>query len=67
VSPERQAARSLPQEAEAVWERLRAQFVLHDGFWLAFLFGAQAPDVAELVARTRDQARTQVNTSPPSC
>jgi hypothetical protein len=34
--------------------------VLHDGFWLVFLFGAQAPDVAELVARTRDQARPQV-------
>jgi hypothetical protein len=60
MSSERQAARSLHWDAEAVWERLRAEFVLHDGFWLAFLFGAQAPNVAELVARTRDQARTQV-------
>ncbi|MGH3998964.1 MAG: hypothetical protein ACRDTJ_16090 [Pseudonocardiaceae bacterium] len=60
MSTGRQAARSLHRDVEAVWERLRAEFVLHDGFWLAFLFGMQAPDVAELVARTRDQARAQV-------
>ncbi|MGH3800906.1 MAG: hypothetical protein ACRDTD_12350 [Pseudonocardiaceae bacterium] len=60
MSGQRQAARSLHRDVEAVWERLRAEFVLHDGFWLAFLFGMQAPDVTELVARTRDQARTQV-------
>ncbi|MGH4010575.1 MAG: hypothetical protein ACRDTH_20855, partial [Pseudonocardiaceae bacterium] len=60
MSTDRQAARSLHRDVEAVWERLRAEFVLHDGFWLALLFGVQAPDVAELVARTRDQARTQV-------
>jgi tetratricopeptide (TPR) repeat protein len=60
VNSERSAARSLHRDVEAVWERLRAEFVLHDGFWLAFLFGAQAPDVAELVARTRDLARAQV-------
>ncbi|MGH9216081.1 MAG: hypothetical protein ACRDZS_07485, partial [Acidimicrobiales bacterium] len=60
MSTGRQAARSLHRDVEAVWERLRAEFVLHDGFWLTFLFGMQAPDVAELVARTRDQARTQV-------
>ncbi|MGH3916014.1 MAG: tetratricopeptide repeat protein [Pseudonocardiaceae bacterium] len=56
---ERFAARSLHRDAEDVWERLRVQFALHDGFWLAFLFGAQAPDVTELVARTSDQARMQ--------
>jgi tetratricopeptide (TPR) repeat protein len=56
----RQATRSLRRDVEVVWERLRAELVLHDGFWLALLFGAQAPDVAELVARTRDVARTQV-------
>jgi hypothetical protein len=50
----------LHRDVEAVWERLRAEFVLNDGFWLAFLFGAQAPDIAELVARTRDLARPQV-------
>ena len=60
MSEQRQAARSLHRDVEAVWERLRAEFVLHEGFWLALLFGAQAPDVAELVARTRDLARTQV-------
>ncbi len=60
MSTGRQAARSLHRDVEAVWERLRAEFVLHDGFWLAFLFGAQAPDVAELMARTRDLARPQV-------
>jgi hypothetical protein len=60
VSEQRQAARSLHRDVEAVWERLRAEFALHDGFWLAFLFGIQAPDVAELVARTRDLARTHV-------
>ncbi len=60
MSTGRQAARSLHRDVEAVWERLRAEFVLHDGFWLALLFGAQAPDVAELVARTRDLARMQV-------
>ena len=60
MSTERQRARSLHRNVEAVWERLRAEFVLQDGFWLAFLFGAQAPDVAELVARTRDLARMQV-------
>ncbi|MGH3825094.1 MAG: hypothetical protein ACRDRA_20000, partial [Pseudonocardiaceae bacterium] len=60
MNEQRQAARSLHRDVEAVWERLRAEFVLQDGFWLAFLFGAQAPDIAELVARTRDQARTQV-------
>ncbi|MGH3897934.1 MAG: hypothetical protein ACRDTA_06690 [Pseudonocardiaceae bacterium] len=56
----RRAARSLHRDVEAVWERLRAEFVLQDGFWLAFLFGVQAPDVAELMARTHDQARAQV-------
>ncbi|MBV9163212.1 MAG: hypothetical protein JO281_17025 [Pseudonocardiales bacterium] len=60
MSEQRQAARSLHRDVEAVWERIRAEFVLHDGFWLALLFGVQAPDVAELVARTRDQARMQV-------
>ncbi|MGH3771724.1 MAG: hypothetical protein ACRDRW_10060 [Pseudonocardiaceae bacterium] len=60
MSEQRQAARSLHRDVEAVWERLRAEFVLRDGFWLAVLFGAQAPDVAELVARTRDQARMRV-------
>ncbi len=59
MSTGRQAARSLHGDAEAVWERLRAEFVLRDDFWLAFLFGAQAPDVAELVARTRDRARAE--------
>lgn len=59
MSAGRRAARSLHRDVEAVWERLRAEFVLRDGFWLAFLFGAQAPDVAELVARTHDQARPQ--------
>jgi tetratricopeptide (TPR) repeat protein len=60
MSTGRQAARSLHRDVEAVWERLRAEFVLQGGFWLAFLFGAQAPDVAELVARTNDLARPQV-------
>lgn len=60
MSTDRWAARSLHRDVEAVWERLRAEFVLQEGFWLGFLFGAQAPDVAELVARTRDQARRQV-------
>ncbi|HET9257250.1 MAG TPA: hypothetical protein VFO16_18910, partial [Pseudonocardiaceae bacterium] len=60
MSPERWAPRSLHRDAETVWERLRAEFALHDGFWLTLLFGAQAPDVAELVARTRDLARAQV-------
>ena len=60
MSGQRQAARSLHRDVEAVWERLRAEFVLHDGFWLAYLFGAQAPDLAELVARPRDLARPQV-------
>jgi hypothetical protein len=60
VSGERQAARILHRDIETVWDRLRAEFVLHDGFWLAFLFGAQAPDIAELVVRTHDQARAQV-------
>jgi tetratricopeptide (TPR) repeat protein len=60
VSAQRKAARSLHRDVEAVWERLRAEFVLHEGFWLAVLFGAQAPDVAELVARTRDLARRHV-------
>ena len=60
MSEQRQATRSLRRDVEAVWERLRAEFVLHEGFWLALLFGAQAPDVAELVARTHDLARMQV-------
>ncbi|MGH3719321.1 MAG: hypothetical protein ACRDRI_10895, partial [Pseudonocardiaceae bacterium] len=60
MSEQRQAARNLHRDVEIVWERLRAEFVLRDGFWLAVLFGAQAPDVAELVARTRDQARMRV-------
>ncbi len=60
MSTGRQAARSLHRDVEDVWERLRVEFVLHDGFWLGLLFGAQAPDVAELVARTRDLARMQV-------
>jgi tetratricopeptide (TPR) repeat protein len=59
MNTRRQAARSMHRDAEAVWERLRAEFVLRDGFWLAFLFGAQAPDVAEMVARTRDRARAE--------
>jgi hypothetical protein len=56
----RQAARSLHRDVEAVWERLRAEFALGAGFWLVFLFSIPAPDVAELVARTSDQARPQV-------
>ncbi|MGH3830850.1 MAG: hypothetical protein ACRDRS_10455, partial [Pseudonocardiaceae bacterium] len=59
MSERRQAARSLHRDVEALWERLRAEFALRDGFWLAVLFGAQAPDLAELVARTRDKSRMQ--------
>jgi hypothetical protein len=60
VSERRQAARSLHRDVEDLWERLRAEFELHEGFWLAVLFGIQAPDLAELVARTGDLARMHV-------
>lgn len=66
MSEQRQAARSLHRDVEVVWERLRAEFVLHEGFWLALLFGAQALDVAELVAHTRDQAARRSSTSSRS-
>ncbi|MEO7194061.1 MAG: hypothetical protein ABIZ05_04445 [Pseudonocardiaceae bacterium] len=65
MSERRQAARSLHRDVEALWERIRAEFVLRDGFWLAVLFGAQAPDVAELVARTRDKSRMQAKPATP--
>ncbi|MDQ2709523.1 MAG: hypothetical protein M3Z25_18700, partial [Actinomycetota bacterium] len=39
----RDAAMPLPREVEAVWDRLRVEFALHDDFWLAFLFGTEPP------------------------
>jgi tetratricopeptide (TPR) repeat protein len=39
---------------------LWSEYALNDAFWLAFLFGADGTDVAELVARTRDLARAEV-------
>lgn len=59
-TPRRDAAVPLRREVEAVWDRLRVEFSLHDGFWLAFLFGAEPSVTAELVARTRDLARSRV-------
>ncbi|MGH3568485.1 MAG: tetratricopeptide repeat protein [Pseudonocardia sp.] len=57
MSSRRQDAVSLRPEAEAVWDQVRAGFTLHDGFWLALLFGAQEPETAEFVARSRALAR----------
>jgi len=56
----RRAARGLRQDVETVWSRLRAEFTLQDRFWIGFLFGAEAPEVAELVARSRDLALSEV-------
>jgi hypothetical protein len=56
----RRAARGLRQNVETVWSRLRAEFTLQDRFWVGFLFGAEAPEVAELVARSRDLALSAV-------
>ena len=50
----RRAARGLRQDVETVWSRLRAELTLEDRFWIGFLFGVEAPEVAELVARSRD-------------
>ena len=50
----RRAARGLRQDVETVWSRLRAELTLQDRFWIGFLFGVEAPEVAELVARSRD-------------
>ena len=56
----RRAARGQRQDVETVWSRLRAEFTLQDRFWIGFLFGAEAPEVAELVARSRDLALSEV-------
>lgn len=56
----RVAAVSLRPEAEEVWDRIRAGFALHEGFWLAFVFGADSSEVSEFVARSRDLARIRV-------
>ena len=50
----RRAARGLRQDVETVWSRLRAELTLQDRFWIGFLFGVEAPEVAELVTRSRD-------------
>jgi hypothetical protein len=60
VSVDRPAARGLHPELEQVWDRLRAEFDLQDGFWLAVIFGAQRFEADELVARSRDLARRSV-------
>lgn len=57
---DRHAAVELRRSLEAVWDEIRAEFALQDGFWLAFVFGAEAPEVAELVARSTDLARIEV-------
>ncbi|MGI9063618.1 MAG: hypothetical protein ACR2FQ_07425 [Pseudonocardiaceae bacterium] len=56
----RRGARGLRQDVETVWSRLRAEFTLQDRFWIGFLFGAEAPEVAELVSRSRDLALAEV-------
>ena len=56
----RRAARGLRQDVETVWSRLRAELTLQDRFWVGFLFGAEALEVAELVARSRDLALSEV-------
>ena len=56
----RRAARGLRQDVETVWSRLRAELTLEDRFWIGFLFGVEAPEVAELVARSRDLALSEV-------
>jgi tetratricopeptide (TPR) repeat protein len=53
-------AAALDPDAEHLWDRLRAEFQLHDGFWLAILFGAQTVELTELIGRTRDLASVQV-------
>lgn len=57
MSSVRRGSVSLRPEAEAVWDEVRAGFALHDGFWLALLFGAQQHEIAEFAARSRDLAR----------
>lgn len=57
---DRHAAVELRRSLEAVRDEIRAEFALQDGFWLAFVFGAEAPEVAELVARSTDLARIEV-------
>lgn len=56
----RRATRGLRQNVETVWSRLRAEFTLQDRFWIGFLFGAETPEVAELVARSPDLALSAV-------
>ncbi|MGI9002283.1 MAG: tetratricopeptide repeat protein [Pseudonocardia sp.] len=52
--------RSLDPAVEVVWDRIRAEFALQEGFWLGLLFGGEATDLTELIARSRDLASSRV-------
>ncbi|MGI8536865.1 MAG: tetratricopeptide repeat protein [Mycobacteriales bacterium] len=51
---------ALDADAEQAWDRVRVQFLLQQGFWLGFLFGAQTVELTELAGRTHDLARAHV-------
>ena len=56
----RRATHGLRQDVETMWSWLRAEFTPQDQFWVGFLSGAEAPEVGELVARSRNLSLSEV-------